>query len=116
MTNVLVEGLIFLKGIMGMRLYKGWLVDIVETLIYLNLLVFAALSLYHFSSDTTKQTAISYTSRSTTITFILLAGVVLVHVILLVKKLFKPAEEMDECVIAPLQPAHEHAKATYSYV
>jgi hypothetical protein len=23
---------------------------------------------------------------------------------------------MDECVIAPLQPAHEHAKATYSYV
>ena len=114
MTNILVGGLIFLKGIMGMRVYKGWLVDTVETLIYLNLLVFAALSLYHFNSDAIKQTAISYTS--TTITFILLAGVVLIHGIVLVKKFFKPAEEIDECVIAPLQLAPEHAKTTYSYV
>ena len=114
MTNILVGGLIFLKGIVGMRVYKGWLTDIIETLIYLNLLVFAALSLYHFSSDTTKQTVISYTS--TAITFVLLVGVVLIHGILLVKKFFKPAEELDECVIAPLQPAAEHTKATYSYV
>ena len=59
MTNVLVGGLFFLKGIIG-SVYKDLPVDIVETLIYLNLLVFAASSLYHFNSDSIKQTAIAH--------------------------------------------------------
>ena len=116
MTIVLVAGLIFLKGIIGIRVYKVSLVDIVETLIYLNLLVFAAISLYHFNSDNTKQTTIAY--MSTTMTFVLLVGVVLTHEILIVKKKWYKPSVVKE-YIAPVQPAKrgaEHAKVTYSYV
>ena len=117
MTAILIGGLFLLKGIVG-SLYKDLLVDVVETLIYFNLLAFAVLSLYHFNSDSTEQTTIAYVS--TTITFILLVGVVLIHVIRLVKmKCCKhPAvEELD--VAAAVQatgPGTEHAKVTHSYI
>ena len=115
MTNVLVGGLFFLKGIIG-SVYKDLPVDIVETLIYLNLLVFAASSLYHFNSDSTKQAAIAYTS--TTVVLILLIGVVLVHGILFIKKKYCETRAVEED-IAPIQPDRcvtGHAKVTYSYV
>ena len=112
MTVVLVGGLFFLKGIIGI-MYKDLPVDIVETLMYFNLLVFAATSLYHFNSDNTKQTAIAYSS--TTITFILLAGVVLVHGILLVKKKYCKPHAVEEA-LQPALPDIGQAKVTYSYV
>ena len=115
MTNVLVGGLFFLKGIIG-SVYKDLPVDIVETLIYLNLLVFAASSLYHFNSDNIKQIAIAHTS--TIIILILLTGVVLVHGILFMKnKYYKPRTVEED--IAAIQHAGSgtgNAKVTYSYV
>ena len=114
--NVLVGGLFFLKGIIG-SVYKDLPVDIVETLIYLNLLIFAASSLYHFNSDSTKQAAIAYTS--TTMVLILLIGVVLVHGILFMKKKYCETRAVEED-IAPTKPdgsdTNGHAKVTYSYV
>jgi hypothetical protein len=115
MTIALVGGLFFLKGIIG-SVYRDLPVDIVETFIYLNLLVFAASSLYHFNSDSIKQTAIAYTS--TIIILILLTGVVLVHGILLVKNMYCKPRAVEEDM-APIQlagPGTGHAKVTYSYV
>ena len=115
-TNVLVGGLFFLKGIIG-SVYKDLPVDIVETLIYLNLLIFAASSLYHFNSDSTKQTAIAYTS--TTMILILLTGVVLIHGILFVKKKYCKTLAVEED-ITPIRLAGSGtnglAKVIYSYV
>ena len=115
-TNILVGGLFFLKGIIG-SVYRDLPVDIIETLIYLNLLIFAASSLYHFNSDSTKQTAIAYIS--TTMILILLTGVVLIHGILFVKKKYCKTHAVEED-IAPIQLAGSgtsgHAKVTYSYV
>ena len=92
-------------------------VDIVKTLIYLNLLIFAASSLYHFNSDSTKQTAIAFIS--TTMILILLIGVVLIHGILFVKKKYCKTHAVEED-IAPIQPDRSgtsgHAKVTYSCV
>ena len=81
-TLILVGGLFFLNGITGFRAYKDSIVDIIETGLYLNLLVFAAFSLYDFKTDIGKQTAITYTS--TIITFIFLVGVMTYHLHLLV--------------------------------
>ena len=113
-TNILVGGLFFLKGIIG-SVYKDLPIDIIETLIYLNLLIFAASSLYHFNSDSTKQTAIAYTS--TIMVLILLIGVVLVHGILFMKKKYCETRAVEED-IAPIPPDRSagHAKVTYSYV
>ena len=114
--NALAGGLFFLKGIVG-SVYKDLPIDIVETLIYLNLLIFAASSLYHFNSDSTKQAAIAYTS--TTMVLILLIGVVLVHGILFIKNKYCETRAVEED-IAPIQLAGSdtsgHAKVTYSYV
>ena len=63
MITVLVGGLILHKGITG-SVYRDLKVDMVETLMYFNLLAFAALSQYHFNSDKTKQTAIAYISTT----------------------------------------------------
>ena len=115
MTTVLVGGLFLHKGIAGI-VYKDLKVDIVETLMYFNLLAFAALSQYHFSSDKSKQTAIAYISTSST--FILLVGVVLIHGILRMKEKYCKARAV-EVDIAPVQPAGPgtgHTKVTYSYV
>ena len=83
-TILLIGGLLFLKGLLGMRVYKKFIVDAVETVLYFNLLAFAALSMYDQKSNIVKQTAVSYVS--VVITFILLAGSIVYHVFLLIKK------------------------------
>ena len=74
MTVVLVGGLFFLKGIIGtsLSLYKRSSVDIMETVILFNLLLFAAFSWYNFKLDSRKETAIMYVSTGTV--FLLLLG------------------------------------------
>ena len=81
MTVVLVGGLFFLKGIIGtsLSLYKRSSVDIVETVILLNLLLFAAFSWYNFKLDNRKETAIMYVSTGTV--FLLLLGEIAYKVI-----------------------------------
>ena len=69
-TIILFGGLLFLKFIIEMGVYKKLNVNTVDTALYFNILALAALSLYDFKSDPTKQTAVAYTS--TIITFLLM--------------------------------------------
>ena len=71
-TNMLIGSLIFLKGIIGMRLYNVLVIDIMETMTLLNILFFSALSLYNFKVDDKKQMVSAYTS--TFISFFMLVG------------------------------------------
>ena len=55
--------------------YNNMLANVVNTILYLNLVAFATFSLYNFKDDITRQTAVAYTS--TIINFILLVGVII---------------------------------------
>ena len=101
-TIVLVGGLLLIKGSIGVRVYKKSITDIVETLIYFNLLALAALSLYAFKVDSVKQTAVAYTS--TIVTLLLLVGVSIYHMISLIKKT-KASVQVNEHPLAPSQSA-----------
>ena len=113
-TGILVGGLFLLKGVIGVRVYKKSLVEIVNTVLYFNLLVLAFLSLYNFKSETKKQTAAAYTS--TIITFVILIGAIFYHVTLLItfKKKTILQSELNEHLLAPLQSAK--AKVTHSVI
>ena len=77
-TIVIIGGLLLLKGVTAKRVYKNWLLDIIETAIYFNLLAFSALTWYNLHSKK-NQIAIAYTSVM--IIFILLLGVIVFHVL-----------------------------------
>jgi hypothetical protein len=91
---LIVGGLILLKGVIAKRIYKNWLIDIMETAVYFNLVAFSALVLYYLEVERS-QAAAAYTSVS--IIFILLLVVIVFHVLCytklyecsLVKKSFK---------------------------
>ena len=108
-TNTLIGVLIVFKCIRGLRVYNKSFVDLVDTALYLNLLVFSVFSLYNFKTDITIQIALAHISMI--ITFILFIGVIFYHVILLVKK-ERPAE--DKYLLAPVNPAN--AEVTHSVV
>ena len=99
-TIILIGGLFLLKEIIGIRMYKKSIANIVETIMYFNLLAFATFSLYDFKTDISKQTAVAYTS--TIITFILLVGVIIYHMSLLIRK-DKLPEEVNEYPLFPIQ-------------
>ena len=95
-TIVLVGGLLCFSKT---AVYKNVLVDVVDAVLYINLLAFSAFSLYHFKADIIKQTAVAYTS--TMITFVLLVGVIIYHVSLLIRK-DKLPEDVNEYPLAPV--------------
>ena len=105
--------LFLLKCIINLKVYKKSSTDIVQTIMYFNLLVFAAFSLFHFRTDPTKQSAIAYTS--TIITFLLLVGVIAYHIYLLIRK-EKTTVELDEYPLVAEEPVIASAKVTYSVV
>ena len=84
-TIILVGGLSLFKGSFGVKMFKKSITDIVETVVYFNLLALAAFSLYDFKADLKKQTAVAYTS--TIITLLLLVGVIAYHVYPLIRKI-----------------------------
>jgi uncharacterized membrane protein len=97
----------------GVTVYKNLLIDIVDTILYFNLLALSAFSWYRYNIDIEKQTAVAYTS--TIITFILLVGVIIYHVYLLVRKdQPRRGEELNEYPLAPVQPAKD--EVTHSVV
>ena len=110
-TNTLIGGLFVFKCIRSVRVYKKSFVDLVDTVLYFNLLVLSVFSLYDFKMDTTKQTAVAHIS--TIITFILFIGAIIYHMILLVKK-ERPAEDLNEYPLAPVKPAN--AEVTHSVI
>ena len=77
-TIFVVGGLILLKGVTGKRVYKNWLLDVMETAIYFNLVAFSALTWYNLDFGG-NQVAAAYTSVM--IIFILLLGVIVFHVL-----------------------------------
>ena len=77
-TIITATCLLFLKSIISKRIYKNWLVDALENVIFLNLIVLAMLTWYCLNPGAqVKQSAITYTSVS--ITFILFLLVVSFH-------------------------------------
>ena len=84
-TIILVGGLSLFNGSFGVKMFKKSITDIVETIVYFNLLALAAFSLYDFKADLKKQTAVAYTS--TIITLLLLVGVIAYHVHPLIRKI-----------------------------
>lgn len=69
--------LLLVKGIFASKLYRKWPVDVLELIMYFNIIAFAALIWY--SGDSVEmQTSVAYTS--VTITFTLLVVVIAFHV------------------------------------
>ena len=110
-SSIFIGGLILFKGVFELRVYKNSLVDIVDTVLYFNLLDLAVFTLYDFKADPTKQTAVAYTSMI--ITFILFIGSICYHLKLLFKKEKSP-QDLHEYPLAPVQPAN--AEMTYSVI
>ena len=78
-TIIIIGVLLLLKGVVATRVYKNWLLDVIETAVYFNLLAFSTLTWYNVSSRASRnQVAVAYTS--VTIIFILLLGVITFHV------------------------------------
>ena len=115
-TNILIGGLFFLKSIIGIRLYKVLLIDVMETVTLLNILCLSVFSLYNFKIDNKKQTAVAYTS--TAITLCMLMGGVIYHTVLLFKRK-KTTAELEEYRMIPLTEfaaTSAPADVTYSIV
>ena len=79
-TAIVIGALILHKCITKTKVYKKTVTEIIDTIVLVNLLALALFSLYNFKTDYTKQTAVAYTS--TTVTFLLLVGVIVYHIIL----------------------------------
>ena len=80
MTIFLLGGIIFLKQIIGMRIYKKVTTDIIEIIMYFNLVMFAVFSLSDLRGNViTKRVATSY--ASTLLALILLLGIIIMHVV-----------------------------------
>ncbi len=75
---LIVGGLILLKGVIAKRVYKDWLLDVMEVAIYFNLVAFSALTWYNLDLGG-NQVAAAY--LSVIIIFILLLGVIVFHVL-----------------------------------
>ena len=111
-TIIFVGALIFLSKIFNSRVYKNKLIDVVDTVLYFNLIGFAVFNLYDVQANLEKQTAVAYIS--TIITFVLFIGAICYHVILLIKKETKHRDDLNEYPLAQLQPAN--AQVTFSVV
>ena len=112
-AGVLIGGLFLFKGLFVLRVYKNSVVDIVDTLLYFNLLALALLTLYDFSVDPTKQTSVAYTS--TIVTIILFIGSICYHVSLLIKE-FKPPQDLNKNLLDPVQSTIDITEVTYSVI
>ena len=75
--SVTICFIIVLKALIGSRVYRQWPLDILETLFYLNILLFTTFTWYCLGECGNKKAA-AYTSVS--ITFIILLLIILYHV------------------------------------
>ena len=110
MTISSLGSILFLKEIIGVRIYKNVATDIIETIMYFNLVMFAVFSLSDLRGSTiTQRIATSYVS--TLLALILLLGIIVNHVINLtgyrysnlIKVLKKKTEAQPPATNAPAQ-------------
>ena len=112
LLSIIIIGCLFLlKGLFSLRVYKKSFVDVVDTALYINLLLLSAFSLYHFKSDPTKQSDVAYTS--TIITLILFIVTICYHIRLLINKERLP-QDLNNSLLALVQPAQ--AEVTSSVI
>ena len=112
-TNILIGSLISVKCILGLRVYKKSFVNLVDTVLYFNLLVFSVFSLYDFKTNITKQIAVAHIF--TIMPFIFFIGAIVYHVILLFKK-ERPADDLNEHFLSPGPVEPVKVKVTHSVV
>ena len=91
-----------------MRIHNKIPVDIVETVILVNLLVYSRFSLYKFNSDSKTQALIAYSS--TVIMLLILLGVIVYHIIAICKKTIQAQYAQNEHYTPLVQPT-EHAES-----
>ena len=113
-TIILVVGLFLLSRSIGSRVYKKSSIDIVDTLLYFNVIAVAALSWYNFKSDITMQTAVAYTS--TVITSILFIGMIIYHVTLMIKKIKTTTEKNEYPLVTVRSESDATSEVTRSIV
>ena len=113
-TIFLISSLLLLKGIIGVRVYRKWPVDVMETAIYFNIAAFAAFSLYSFKTDNNKQIAVAYSS--TALIFIHLVGMLVYHTNLLIKKKRERLESSGYHLLTPVSANPKQVEVTYSTV
>ena len=77
-TIFVIGFLLLVKGIIAKRIYRSWILDVLETSIYFNLVIFSAVTLYTLESEG-KQMGIAYTSVM--LIFIPFLVVIIVHVL-----------------------------------
>ena len=75
--NITVGSLLLLKGLLSSRVYKKWPTDIIETMMYFNIVSFAALTSYNHNTASIQETIAHI---SVTFTFILFLVVIFYHV------------------------------------
>ena len=75
---IIIGSLLLLKGILGNGVYKRSPVDILESVLMFNILVFGVLTMYSIAENNVSQSAIAYVS--TLITAIALLAIVAYHV------------------------------------
>ena len=114
LTIILTGSLLFLKGIIGLRLYRSSFVDILETVTIMNLLTFATFSLCKFKSDNRKQTAVGYVS--TILTFLILVVIIIYHVAKLLLKKKRTAAEHNPVHTLTSPIAQCHRNVTHSTI
>ena len=113
-TIILIGGLFLFKEITGMRVYRKLPTDIIESVMYFNLLAFASFSLYDLQSgNNTKQAAVSYIS--TIIAFIFLTGIIIWHVILVLRRR-KHSETTQTLSTVTVSDSPQHAEVTFTSV
>ena len=76
-TIIIVSLLFFYKALFNIRIYKNWLISAMETLVYLNIVIFATFTWYTFDTNR-NQSAVAHTSVG--IVFIMLVFVIAYHV------------------------------------
>ena len=75
--SLTIGGLFFIKGFLG-RVYKKWLLDLLESFFYFNLLFLSIITWYSLGDSESNREAAAYTS--VTITLIVLLIIILFHV------------------------------------
>ena len=82
-TAFFIGALTLQKSISNIKVYDKTATETIDTILCYNLLTIALFSLYHFKNDSTKQTAVAYTS--TTVTFLLFIGIVVYHITVMIR-------------------------------
>ena len=110
----LVGGLVFVKGIFGMRIYVNLFADIVDTIINFNIIVLAVFSLYDLNAAASEIAAV-YTSTIITLILFLVIVIHQAYRYLRVKKCGRYSLEVNEYSEA-LQERIRRSEITYSVI